>query len=220
MAGAVSVKPFTVFVEGNIGSGKTTFLNHFARPDVDLLSEPVDMWRNVEGHNLLGLMYENPSRWGLTFQTYVQLTMLDLHTRTSTHPVKMMERSIYSARYCFVENLAREELMPAADYVVLDEWFKWITSHFHIGGDLIVYLRTCPEVVFERMKARAREEESCVPLEYLRKLHKLHEDWLLNQTKFCCPAPVMVLDANRDLSEMEEEFRKCEPIFSAALQKT
>lgn len=53
MAGAVSVKPFTVFVEGNIGSGKTTFLNHFARPDVDLLSEPVDMWRNVEGHNLL-----------------------------------------------------------------------------------------------------------------------------------------------------------------------
>lgn len=54
----------------------------------------------------------------------------------------------------------------------------------------LVYLRTCPEVVFERMKARAREEESCVPLEYLRKLHKLHEDWLLNQTKFCCPAPV------------------------------
>lgn len=43
----------------------------------------------------------------------------------------------FSNRYCFVENLAREELMPAADYVVLDEWFKWITSHFHIGGDLI-----------------------------------------------------------------------------------
>jgi septin family protein len=55
MTGAVSVKkqPFTVFVEGNIGSGKTTFLNHFANADVDLLSEPVEMWRNVEGHNLL-----------------------------------------------------------------------------------------------------------------------------------------------------------------------
>jgi hypothetical protein len=56
LAGAMSVKkpqPFTVFVEGNIGSGKTTFLNHFARADVDLLSEPVEMWRNVGGHNLL-----------------------------------------------------------------------------------------------------------------------------------------------------------------------
>ena len=56
MAGAVSVnrsRPFTVFVEGNIGSGKTTFLNYFANADVYLLSEPVEMWRNVEGHNLL-----------------------------------------------------------------------------------------------------------------------------------------------------------------------
>jgi septin family protein len=56
MADALSVKksrPFTVFVEGNIGSGKTTFLNHFANADVQILSEPVEMWRNVEGHNLL-----------------------------------------------------------------------------------------------------------------------------------------------------------------------
>jgi septin family protein len=46
-------RPFTVFVEGNIGSGKTTFMNYFANADVHMLSEPVEMWRNVEGHNLL-----------------------------------------------------------------------------------------------------------------------------------------------------------------------
>jgi septin family protein len=56
MAGEMSVnrsRPFTIFVEGNIGSGKTTFMNYFANADVHLLSEPVEMWRNVEGHNLL-----------------------------------------------------------------------------------------------------------------------------------------------------------------------
>jgi deoxynucleoside kinase len=55
MAGEMSVnrrRPFTVFVEGNIGSGKTTFINYFANADVHILSEPVEMWRNVEGHNL------------------------------------------------------------------------------------------------------------------------------------------------------------------------
>lgn len=47
-------KPFTVVVEGNIGSGKTTFLNHFNKfTDVEVLQEPVDKWRNVQGHNLL-----------------------------------------------------------------------------------------------------------------------------------------------------------------------
>lgn len=47
-------KPFTVFIEGNIGAGKTTFLNHFKKyDDVCLYTEPVEKWRNVQGFNLL-----------------------------------------------------------------------------------------------------------------------------------------------------------------------
>lgn len=47
-------QPFTVFIEGNIGSGKTTFLNHFQKFDeVCLLTEPVEQWRNCGGVNLL-----------------------------------------------------------------------------------------------------------------------------------------------------------------------
>lgn len=46
--------PFTVFIEGNIGAGKTTFLNHFKKyDDVCLHTEPVEKWRNVLGVNLL-----------------------------------------------------------------------------------------------------------------------------------------------------------------------
>jgi deoxynucleoside kinase len=51
-----SARPFTVVVEGNIGSGKTTFLNHFEKfPGVLSMAEPVNMWRNAKGHNLLVL---------------------------------------------------------------------------------------------------------------------------------------------------------------------
>lgn len=47
-------KPFTVVVEGNIGSGKTTFITHFNKfNNVALFSEPIDMWRDCNGHNLL-----------------------------------------------------------------------------------------------------------------------------------------------------------------------
>lgn len=49
-----SKQPFTVFIEGNIGAGKTTFLNHFRKyDDVCLHAEPVEKWRNVKGINLL-----------------------------------------------------------------------------------------------------------------------------------------------------------------------
>lgn len=47
-------QPFTVFIEGNIGSGKTTFLNYFKKYDeVCLQTEPVEKWRDLGGVNLL-----------------------------------------------------------------------------------------------------------------------------------------------------------------------
>lgn len=47
-------RPFTVTVEGNIGSGKTTFLEYFKKyENVCVLAEPIEMWRNCNGHNLL-----------------------------------------------------------------------------------------------------------------------------------------------------------------------
>lgn len=54
-----------------------------------------------------------------------------------------------------------------------------------------VYLRTTPEIVYERMKTRARSEEKCIPLDYLKQLHELHENWLVhgNQER---PAPVSI----------------------------
>lgn len=52
---AANSQPFTVLIEGNIGSGKTTFLNHFQQfqDRICLITEPVEKWRNVRGVNLL-----------------------------------------------------------------------------------------------------------------------------------------------------------------------
>ena len=38
----------------NIGSGKSTFLQYFRESEnVEIASEPVEMWKNVRGHNTL-----------------------------------------------------------------------------------------------------------------------------------------------------------------------
>lgn len=87
--------------------------------------------------SLQGLLYNDPNRWSLAFQTHVQLTMLDYHTKDTKANVKLMERSIYSGRYCFVENLYQSGFMEAAEHAVLSEWFKWIVSNAEVGVDLI-----------------------------------------------------------------------------------
>ncbi|XP_069312380.1 thymidine kinase 2, mitochondrial isoform X4 [Eulemur rufifrons] len=173
-----------------------------------VLKEPVLKWRNVRGHNPLGLMYSDASRWGLTLQTYVQLTMLDQHTRPQTSPVRLMERSIHSARYIFVENLYRSGKMPEVDYVVLSEWFDWIVRNIDVSVDLIVYLRTTPETCHQRLKMRCRDEEKAIPLEYVGAIHHLYEEWLIKGSLFPMTAPVLVLEADHHMEKMLELFEQ------------
>ncbi|KAK2498704.1 hypothetical protein MC885_003464 [Smutsia gigantea] len=217
-------KKSVICVEGNIASGKTTCLEFFSHTtDIEVLTEPVPKWRNVRGHNPLSLMYHDARRWGLTLQTYVQLTMLDQHTRPQTSPVRLMERSIHSARYVFVENLYRSGKMPEVDYVVLSEWFDWITRNMDVSIDLIgemappnfppcplalVYLRTTPETCYQRLKIRCREEEKVIPLEYLDAIHHLYEEWLIKGGLFPVVAPVLVIEADHNMQKMLELFEQ------------
>ncbi|XP_054435328.1 thymidine kinase 2, mitochondrial isoform X2 [Pteronotus mesoamericanus] len=153
-------------------------------------------------------MYNDASRWGLTLQTYVQLTMLEQHTCPQTSRVRLMERSIHSARYIFVENLYRSGKMPEVDYVVLSEWFDWIVRNLDVSVDLIVYLRTTPETCYQRLKQRCREEEKVIPLEYLNAIHHLYEEWLIKGGLFPVTAPVLVFEADHNMQKMLELFEQ------------
>lgn len=202
------IRPFTVAIEGNIASGKTTALKFFQDKEQFLtVPEPVDKLRDVHGHNLLELMYKDPKRWCMLFQSYYQLTMMENYNLKTTAPVKIMERSIFSARHCFIENLHAEGHLSDVELVVLDEWFTWIINNLDVNVDLIVYLRTKPEVVWERISGRRRSEEQEIPLQYLKDLHNIHEKWIADvmekeSTK------VLILDGNKDIVEVEKMFEQ------------
>ena len=39
---------------------------HFQKyPFIDILPEPLNKWTNLEGNDMLGLIYSDPERWGL-----------------------------------------------------------------------------------------------------------------------------------------------------------
>lgn len=193
-------KSFTIIVEGNIGCGKSTFLNNFQRfKDVETIPEPVKQWKNIDGHNLLDLMYKRSKEWTFPFQTYVGITMMNIHKLETKKDIKIMERSIYSANFCFLE--AQRELgnLHPAMYAILKEWYKQIESQVEV--DLVLYFRINPEEAFERMKSRGRSEENMVELEYLSMLHELHENWLIRQQEKI-PAPLIIVDANQSQDEI------------------
>lgn len=217
----------TVCIEGNIGCGKTTLINFFRQgSESNIFMEPVESWRDVDGENLFQYLYQDPQRFSLAFQTYVQLTMIKLHSKKP----RLMERSIYSARYCFVENLRQLNYLTRLEYVILDKWFKHLvlthddcdykqnkeieynllSKPSGVNIDLIVYLRCQPQRVMERIKHRSRAEEKDISYDYVKSLHDLHEDWLMN-AKYPVPAPVLVLDTNCEQASLEKLYEKAVP---------
>ena len=217
-------RPFTVSVEGNIASGKTNFLNYFSNlPNTEVWPEPVNRWRNIQGHNALALLYSDPARWSMSLQTYIQLTMVQNHLASRMKLLKFIERSIYSARYCFVENLHQGNNMADIDLSILDEWFNWLIKTHDCSVDLIVYLQTRPQTVYERLKRRCRNEESNISLDYLESLHELYEDWLIRRCNpsWIVPAPkVLVFDANKDIQEMEGIYENLNTQLLSTLSTT
>lgn len=219
----------------------------FTRKNVDLkvYTEPVDLWRNLNGHNLLEYMYKDPSRYSFAFHSYVQLTMLENHNKVSNcflpkngkekinfededdsenvNPtnlndekfnINVMERSLYSAKYCFLENIYKSGNMQAVEYEILDKWFNWMIKEHDCNLDLIFYLRTSPETCYNRLNMRGRPEETTsIKLDYLQNLHDLHESWLINPTdhpssflinsaNIYRPSNIIVIDADQSLENV------------------
>ncbi|CAF1238416.1 unnamed protein product [Adineta ricciae] len=150
------------------------------------------------------MLYNDPHRWGFTFQANAQMSLAKLHQQPAKAPVKVMERSIYSARYCFVENLYKNKILQPVEYEILKDCFEVLVSNDSCHLDLIVYLRTSPETCLERIKTRNRPEEHSITLDYLYQLHECHEQWLSSETR-TMKTPVLIIDADQTREHVYSE---------------
>ncbi|XP_065191948.1 deoxycytidine kinase 2-like [Sycon ciliatum] len=207
-----------IAIEGNIGAGKSTFLSILqSNFNFRAVPEPIADWQNVASEeagkpteNLLDLFYKDPKRWAYTFQTYACLTRVRSQLAPPpadlmqlSNPVLFYERSVYSDRYCFMDNCYKSGLINEMEWRLYCDWHTHLLGALgglHIDG--IVYLRVKPEVCMERLKHRNRSEESTVGLDYLSSIHEQHEKWLMRKETKISPVlknvPVFVLESDQE----------------------
>lgn len=206
-----------IIVEGNVGAGKSTFLKIVQKYlDVGLVFEPHEQWQKVaDVGNLLDLFYQDTKRWAYTFQSYAFITRIMAQQRYATSnnlksSTCVLERSVFSDRYCFAKNAYESGNMSALEWHLYKEWFSWLISGAMPKPTGFIYLRVDPEVCLERMHIRSRSEESAIPLEYLKQLHAKHDSWLLQKNgvdALVADIPVLTLDCNKDFEHSEEYSR-------------
>lgn len=203
----------TFIIEGNIGAGKSTFLHMLKQYlNVQIMLEPHEQWQKVGGdHNLLDLFYKDPGRWAYSFQSYAfisRMMMQQEHARTNPYTIQIIERSVFSDRYCFALNAYELGYMNALEWKMYQEWFAWLVDTYLVKPDGFIYLRTDPTICYNRLKKRNRSEETAVSLDYVTKLHEKHERWLVQQQDVApsiAQIPVLILTCDADFEHTQAE---------------
>ncbi len=184
------------FLEGNVGTGKSTFLQKLKELGINVIFEPVDEWtsiKNLNGKNLLEEFYNDQKRYAYTFQSIAFRTRVKNIQNTDTNSV--VERSIFTDRNVFAKTCYENGMMNKIEWNDYTSWFDWLVETFGIKPKGYIYLRASPDISYDRIKKRNRSGEETIPFDYLKELHNKHEKWLMEEPN------VLVLDVNDDFEK-------------------
>ncbi|MGE0206324.1 MAG: deoxynucleoside kinase [Candidatus Babeliales bacterium] len=203
-------------LEGNIGAGKSTFLNLIAQhlPYVNIAQEPLHNWqKKVYGQSLLANFYQNPQRWSYSLETFAMMCRVKEHLKDQEHPNPhhVIERSIYSGHYCFSLNGYKHGFMSDLEWELYNQWFNFLIPQKCKAPQGFIYLQTDPEVAYKRIKKRNRLAEKKITFAYLQQIHEHHESFLIEKSGILPElkeVPVLVLDCNKEFETDAQELKK------------
>jgi deoxyadenosine/deoxycytidine kinase/ribonuclease HI len=201
----VSFRPIILSIDGNIGSGKSTLykdLQSYYKNNTDIcfVPEPVDDWTHIVDHDnvpILTNLYKNTKKYAFRFQMMAYISRLHLlrqKVKENKYRIIISERSVQTDRNVFAKMLFDDGLIEHDEYQIYNKWFDEFLDDMYLGG--IIYVKAEPEICSDRVKIRAREGET-IPLDYLQKCHKYHEEWLESSSD------KLVIEANVDTSVKE-----------------
>lgn len=141
-----------ITVSGVVGAGKTTFIKAMAE-GLGLTA----FFENVDGNELLGMMYHDPERWALTLQVsflrekYVQMQ------EAAKLGKAIVERTIFEDKIFTGTHRAQGRLTDV-------EWGVYLGMYEHFTThaprpDLMIFLDVPDELALKRIKHRNRAFE-------------------------------------------------------------
>ena len=154
-------------LDGNIGSYKTSILNYFHKNYKTAIDvEPVESWNEY----LKGIYNTHNS----TYNFQIKVWMDRCWIQEKSNAIILMERSPYFIKNVFVEKAYEDKTINEEEYKNMLSLHKRTDKLWEPEG--YIYLRSNPEQCFNRIKKRARDAEKNIKLEYIKRIHELHED--------------------------------------------
>ena len=161
-----------VAVAGTIGAGKTSLVAWLVKR-----YGLVPFYEPNEGNPYLTDFYADMKTWAFHSQAFFLAHKLKLHQQlaASAKPA-VIDRTIYEDAEIFAKNLHATRLMSKRDWEVYERLYAGIRRALR-PPDVLIALTCSLPAAKKRIAKRGRGMEKEIPHAYLKRLHRLYEDW-------------------------------------------
>lgn len=196
-----------VAVAGTIGAGKTSLVAWLVkRYGLEPFYEPNDE------NPYLADFYADMKAWAFHSQVFFLSHKLELHQEllAADRPA-VIDRTIYEDAEIFARSLRNQRYISARDWAVYERLYEGIKKTLR-PPDVLVALTCSLGATKKRIERRGRAMESAIPDAYLRRLHRLYEDWFERYDL----GPIVKIDTTKldyvedlvDLIELQQKLDK------------
>lgn len=161
-----------VAVAGTIGAGKTSLVTWLERRyGLTPFFEPNDQ------NPYLADFYRDMKAWAFHSQVFFLAHKLKLHQELlASDTPAVIDRTIYEDAEIFARALKNQRHISARDWAVYERLYEGIKRTLR-PPDVLVALTCSLGATKKRIARRGRAMEKSIPDAYLRKLHRLYEEW-------------------------------------------
>jgi deoxyadenosine/deoxycytidine kinase len=195
-----------ISIDGNIGSGKSSFLSYLKEISKEqkfiFVDEPVEQWLQIRdaetGESIFEKFYQDKSKYSFSFQMMAfisRFSMLRKAIKENPDAIIITERCLYTDKYVFAKMLYDTKMLEDVNYQIYCKWFEEFSQEIPMSK--IIYIKTNPEICLERINKRNRTGEDTIKLDYLQLCSTYHED-MMNELREK-NIEVIVLNGNVDI---------------------
>ena len=164
-----------ICIEGNIGSGKTTFTQRFAE-----ITEATSIYEQFSENPFLEEFYKNPKQNAFPLEMSFLSERFQQLNQVFSKP--NLFASGYISDYTFLKTLIFAKINLNEEEYALFKNFYTILNQKLRKPDLVVYLHTEIDYLKKNIHTRGRKYESLIRTNYLESVNLAYKNMLLSRT--------------------------------------